>query len=105
MSNQLPKASSFLITEKGNVKVHSLIAPDEMFANATHIIELPNELVLIDGHFFAQYAAEFRALADSLNKPITRFYISHDHPDHFIGMGDAFSDVDVYALKSTKENI
>jgi glyoxylase-like metal-dependent hydrolase (beta-lactamase superfamily II) len=105
MSTQLPQSSSFLVKDFGKVKIHTLISPDAMFANATHIIELPSQLILVDGHYFAQYASEFRALADSLQKKITRFYISHDHPDHYLGMGDAFAEVEVYALKEIKESI
>lgn len=98
MKNQLPTAKTFLVKDTGLVKVHSLVSPGPMFANATHIIELPNELILVDGQFFAQYGQEFRALAESLKKPITRFYVTHDHPDHYLGMGDAFADVSVFAL-------
>jgi len=76
-----------------------------MFANATHIIELPEELILVDGQFFAQYGQEFRTLADSLQKPISRFYVTHDHPDHYLGMGDAFADVKVYALPEIMESL
>lgn len=98
MKNQLPTAKTYLVKDTGMVKVHSLVSPSPMFANATHIIELPNELILVDGQFFDQYGQEFRSLADSLKKPITRFYVTHDHPDHYLGMGDAFADVLVYAL-------
>jgi len=99
MKNQLPKAETYLVKDTGLVKVHTLVSPGPMFANATHIIELPNELILIDGQFFAQYGQEFRQFADSLQKPITRFYVTHHHPDHYLGMGDAFADVNIYALE------
>ena len=64
-----------------------------MFANTSHIIELPSQLILVDGQFFAPYAAELKDYVDRLGKPVTRFYISHEHPDHYIGFGDAFPDV------------
>lgn len=76
-----------------------------MMANTSHIIELPDQLIIIDGQFFAPYAAQLKAYADKLGKPVTRFYISHDHPDHYIGFGDAFPNVPVYALKEVRENI
>ncbi|PRY30440.1 glyoxylase-like metal-dependent hydrolase (beta-lactamase superfamily II) [Spirosoma oryzae] len=104
-NTQLPHATSYLVKDTGRVKVHTLVSPAPMFANATHIIELPNELILVDGQFFAQYGQEFRDLADSLQKPISRFYVTHDHPDHFLGMGDAFADVPVYALPEIKESL
>jgi glyoxylase-like metal-dependent hydrolase (beta-lactamase superfamily II) len=46
-----------------------------------------------------------KKFTDSLGKPVTRFYISHDHPDHYIGFGDAFPNVIVYALAETKASI
>ncbi|WP_333819906.1 MBL fold metallo-hydrolase [Ohtaekwangia sp.] len=98
-------SSYYLVKDTSHVKVHSFVSPGSMFANATHIIELPTQLILIDGQFFAQYAQEFRKLANGLNKPITRFYITHDHPDHYLGMGDAFPDVTVYALPEIKDAI
>lgn len=105
MLNQLPKATTRMVKEAGLAKVHTLVAPDQIFANATHIIELPEEMVLIDGQFFAQYGAEFKELANSLKKPISRYYVTHDHPDHYLGMGDAFKDVPVYALPEIRDSI
>ncbi|XHR96084.1 hypothetical protein ACFJIV_05195 [Mucilaginibacter sp. UC70_90] len=105
MTNQLPKASIYLVKDNGNVKVHTLVSPAPMFANATHIIELPGELILVDGQFFAQYGQEFRTLADSIQKPITRFYVTHDHPDHYLGMGDAFANAKVCALPEIIESL
>lgn len=105
MTNKLPNATSYLVKDNGHVRVHTLVSPAPMFANATHIIELPEELILVDGQFFGQYGHEFRALADSLGKPISRFYVTHDHPDHYLGMGDAFADVKVYALPEIIESL
>ncbi len=96
--NQLPAATTCLVRERKGVKIHTLVSPGAFFANATHIIELPDQLILVDGQFFARYGHEFRVFADSLQKPVTRFYVTHDHPDHYLGMGDAFQDVKVYAL-------
>jgi glyoxylase-like metal-dependent hydrolase (beta-lactamase superfamily II) len=105
MTNQLPNATRYLVRDNGKARIHTLVSPASMFANATHIIELSEELILVDGQFFAQYGREFRTMADSLKKPITRFYITHDHPDHYLGMGDAFADVKVYALQEIIESL
>ena len=56
---------------------------------------------MVDGQFLAPYARQFREYADSLGKPIRRLYLSHRHPDHWFGLGTAFSDVDIYALPET----
>jgi glyoxylase-like metal-dependent hydrolase (beta-lactamase superfamily II) len=105
MSQELPKATVVLAAQSKKIKIHTLVAPDEMFANTSHVIELPHELIIVDGQFFAPYAWQLKAFTDSLKKPVTRFYISHDHPDHYIGFGDAFPNVEVYALEETKTGI
>lgn len=80
-----------------DVTVHSYLAPESVFANNTHIIELANSLVLIDTQFLLPNALDFRAYADSLGKPIDRVIITHEHPDHFLG-SEAFADLEVHAL-------
>lgn len=87
----------------GDVRVHTFISSflDNNIANATHIIEGQNTLVLVDGQFLAPYARRFREYADSLGKPIDRLYLSHRHPDHWFGLGTAFRDVPIYALTET----
>jgi glyoxylase-like metal-dependent hydrolase (beta-lactamase superfamily II) len=104
-AQNIPTGNSWTVTQNENVKVHTYMSPTVMFANTSHIIELKNELIIVDGQFFAPYALELKKLTDSLGKPVTRFYISHDHPDHFIGFGDAFPNVKVYALAETKASI
>lgn len=105
MSQELPKAAVVLTAQTPRLKIYTLVAPPEMFANTSHVIELPHELIIVDGQFFAPYGQQLKNLTDSLKKPVTRFYISHDHPDHYLGFGDAFPDAPVYALKETKESI
>ncbi|MGZ3754717.1 MAG: hypothetical protein ACXVAY_03075 [Mucilaginibacter sp.] len=104
-AQNLPKITIVLAAQTPKVKIFTVVAPPDMFANTTHIIELPHQLVVVDGQFFAPYALQVKALTDSIGKPIARFYISHDHPDHYLGFGDAFPDVPVYALKETMDGI
>jgi sugar phosphate isomerase/epimerase len=92
------------------IRIHTFVASytENNIANATHIIESANSLVVVDGQFLAPYARQFRAYAARLNKPIERVYLSHRHPDHWFGMPTAFADQTVYALQDTiqwvKEN-
>ena len=87
----------------GDVRVHTFVASftHDNIANATHIVESRNRLVLVDGQFLAPYARRFREYADSLGKPIDRVYLSHRHPDHWFGLGTAFADTPVHALSET----
>lgn len=98
--------SGLLVTvhDYGDVVVHSVTAPEQVFANSTHIIETPNNLVLIDTQFLLPNAMDFRAYADSLGKPIDRVFITHHHPDHFLG-SEAFADLDVFSLAETSAAI
>lgn len=88
----------------GDVVLHSVTAPEQVFANSTHIVETANSLVLIDTQFLLPNAMDFRAYAESLGKPIERVLLTHHHPDHFLG-SEAFADLDVYALAQTSDLI
>lgn len=90
-----------VVKESGNVKVHTFISHEAFLANATHVIESPNGVVVVDGQFIVPYAMQFRGYIDSLGKPILRVYLSHGHPDHFFGLGGAFADTEIYALPET----
>ena len=92
------------VQEVGEITVHSVTAPEEVFANSTHIIETPNALVLFDTQFLLPNALDFRAYADSLDKPIDRVFLTHEHPDHFLG-SEAFADVDIFALPAVSEAV
>ena len=92
------------VQELGGVTVHSLTAPEQVFADSTHIIETANSLVLVDTQFLLPMALDYRAYADSLDKPIERLIITHAHPDHFLG-SEAFADVDIYALAEVADSI
>lgn len=102
MPAQLP--DPIKITKRiGDVCLHTFIASFtyDNLANATHIIESKNTLVLVDGQFLLPYAKQFRKYADDLGKPIDRLYLSHRHPDHWFGAAAAFSDIAVYGLPET----
>lgn len=106
MVETMTRASGLMVTvqDLGDIVVHSLTAPEMVFANSTHIIETANSLFLVDTQFLLPNALDFRAYADSLGKPIDRMIITHEHPDHFLG-GEAFADLDIYALPETIDYI
>src|SRR5260370_30426300 len=106
MSEQLPDPI-IIVKRAGDVRIHTFVSAftADNIANATHIIESQNALVLVDGQFLAHYAREFRRYADDLartsGKKIERLYLSHSHPDHWFGLGAAFDDIPIYALPET----
>lgn len=89
----------------GDVAVHTYMSPFETFGNSTHIIETANALVVVDPQMTIQFASDFRALVDSLGKPIERLIVSHAHPDHYLGIAAAWEDIDSYALRETFDAI
>ncbi|GAA3973838.1 MBL fold metallo-hydrolase [Streptomyces plumbiresistens] len=103
MLTQVSDPIIMTVKQTGDVRIHTFVASFAYsnIANATHIIETKNQLVLVDGQFLAPYARAFRDYADSLGKPIERLYVSHRHPDHWFGLGTAFTDITVYALSET----
>lgn len=103
MLGQVPDPITMLVKHAGDVRIHTFVSSftGNNIANATHIVESKNSLVLIDGQFLAPYARKFREYADGLGKPIERLYLSHRHPDHWFGLGTAFGDIGVHALFET----
>ncbi|MFF8926184.1 MBL fold metallo-hydrolase [Streptomyces longwoodensis] len=98
---------AMVVKQTDDVRIHTFVASFAYgnIANATHIIETEHQLVLVDAQFLVPYARAFRDYADSLGKPIERLYLSHRHPDHWFGVGAAFTDVSVHALSETKNFI
>ena len=88
----------------GDLVVHTLTAPEQVFGDSTHIIETENSLVVVDTQFLLPMALDFRAYADGLGKPIDQVFITHGHPDHFLG-SEAFADVPIFALEEVSASI
>jgi glyoxylase-like metal-dependent hydrolase (beta-lactamase superfamily II) len=91
------------VTRAGRVNVHTYLAPERGWRAASHLIELPGQIVLFDLPLTLDLAREVLDHAASIGKPVTRCYISHAHPDHFTGA--ALVDAATYALRSQKELI
>ena len=83
-------------------RIHTYMSPFKAAANTSSIIELKDRLVIVDMQFVDVFAKEFRAYADSLGKPIDRVYLTHEHPDHWMG-SIAFQDIKVYALQGVTD--
>lgn len=97
--------TTVIVKDFNGVKVHSFLAPYESAANATHIIETGNKLVLIDTQFLTPLASAFKEYVLSLDKPIDRIFISHGHPDHYFGLASVFSEYPAYTLQGIDDII
>lgn len=100
------RASGMTVTVQSanGITVHTLTSPEALFANSTHLIESETSLVAFDTQFLLPNALDMRAYADEIGKPIDRVFITHDHPDHFLG-SEAFNDLPVYALQEVSDLI
>ncbi|MER3390691.1 MAG: hypothetical protein RJQ01_11755 [Microcella sp.] len=90
-------------TVRDGLTVHTYIAPAEGYEATTHLLEFATQLIVIDAQYDAGHAAEAFLHAQSLRKPITRVYVSHDHPDHW--RGAATFEAPIYSLAATRDSI
>lgn len=90
-------------TSSAGVTVHTYTAPSDGWTVNSHVIELPDQLVVIDAQYMLPFAAEVVEFAATLGKPITRLYITHFHPDHLLGAA-AFT-APIYALPEVTAKI
>ena len=100
------RESGFMVTTQSanGVTVHTLTAPESVFANSTHLIETDNTLIAFDTQFLLPFAVDMRAYATELGKPIDRVFITHEHPDHFLG-SEAFNDLPIFAIQEVSDAI
>lgn len=91
------------VLDKGDVRIHSYMAPANSVNVTSQIIETPTRLIVVDGQFLAPFADEAAAYARSLGKPIDRLVITHGHPDHYAAA--ARWDAPIVALPEVRDAI
>jgi glyoxylase-like metal-dependent hydrolase (beta-lactamase superfamily II) len=70
------------IIDKGNVRVHTYVAPIHSLNVTTQLIETPSRLIAVDGQITVANAEEVVAYTNGLGKPLDRLTVTHAHPDH-----------------------
>lgn len=71
----------------GGVTVHSYVSPAQAVHVTSHVLELGDQLLVCDATMIPPTAAEVAALIASTGKPVHTAYVSHEHPDHWGGVG------------------
>jgi glyoxylase-like metal-dependent hydrolase (beta-lactamase superfamily II) len=91
------------LTQSRDLKVHTYTAPEDGWRVNSHIVELGTQLIVIDAQYTLPYAREVIEYAKTRNKPITRLFVTHYHPDHLLGAA-AFA-MPIHALAEVKAKI
>ncbi|HEX3788115.1 MAG TPA: MBL fold metallo-hydrolase [Pseudonocardiaceae bacterium] len=89
-----------------DLKIHIYTPPEDGFRVNSTIFELTDRLIVVDGQIFQRYAREVGDVIDGLDKPIDRFILTHNHPDHFAGfehLTERFPGVQLAALPSVRD--
>ena len=66
------------------------------------IVAGPRSLLAIDAGGGPQHARNFIAAAKPLGKPFDRVVISHEHPDHIVGLTQFPADIEIVAQEETR---
>jgi glyoxylase-like metal-dependent hydrolase (beta-lactamase superfamily II) len=90
------------------LKVHVYTPPDESLLVNSTVFELADRLIVVDGQIFQKFAREVGDLIDTLHKPIDRFVLTHNHPDHYSGfqhLTERYPGVQLAALPSVRDYV
>jgi glyoxylase-like metal-dependent hydrolase (beta-lactamase superfamily II) len=90
------------------LKVHVYTPPDESLLVNSTVFELADRLIVVDGQIFQKFAREVGDLIDTLHKPIDRFILTHNHPDHYSGfqhLSERYPGVQLAALPSVRDYV
>lgn len=106
--NPMENMGKLYLTEGQNFKIHTYHSAQPAWAGATHIIETPKHLYLVDTQFLTPYAAKAKEIATGISKKskksIKTIFISHEHPDHWFG-NSFWQETDIASFPKTKEFI
>jgi glyoxylase-like metal-dependent hydrolase (beta-lactamase superfamily II) len=94
--------------ELSGLKVHVFTASEENYLVNSVIYELDDQLLVVDAQMFLPDAEAFAEEIERLRKPVARFILSHNHPDHFSGfevLCARFPGVPVAALPGVTEYV
>ncbi len=72
---------------RGKIKVHTYVSPPQAVNVTAHVLELGDELLVVDGTFLPETAKELSALIQGTGKSVAKAILSHEHPDHWSGIG------------------
>lgn len=89
-----------------DLRIHVYTPPEDGFRVNSTIFELADRLIVVDGQIFQRFAREVGDVIDGLGKPIDRFVLTHNHPDHYSGfehLTERFPGVQLAALPEVRD--
>lgn len=89
---------------KGGVRFHTYVSPAQAVHVTSHIVELPDQLLLVDATFIPPTAMEVAGAIAATGKPVGLAVLSHEHPDHW-GAADVYEGVKFATLPEIREAV
>ena len=89
------------VYDHGDARVHAYTTPESFVGNGVYLIEGQTSLIAIDTGFGSPVSADVVASVAELGKPVSRVIITHDHPDHWMNLGDTYPDAPAYSTAGT----
>ena len=94
---------TWTLTPHPSLSIHTFTAPEEGWLVTSHVVEFPSQLFVVDAQYTLPLAKAVAHYAADLNKPLSRLYVTHYHPDHLLGA--SVFDAPLYALSSVADKI
>ena len=103
-SSRQPIENATLVSiEKAAGATHTFVTNNDGRVTI-QVIEGPTGSILVDSGDDPKYAAEARAFAEALGKPIEAVMLSHDHPDHTGGL-PSYAGLPIFTASGILANI
>lgn len=86
--------------EPAGLEVQIVTSAEALGAVNSTLIVGEDEVVVVDAQFTATGAKQVIAAVHATGKPLTRLFITHGHPDHYLGsvrIREAFPEVEIIA--------
>jgi glyoxylase-like metal-dependent hydrolase (beta-lactamase superfamily II) len=90
------------------LRVHVYTPPEESLLVNSTVFELADRLIVVDGQIFQKFAREVGDFIETLHKPVDRFVLTHNHPDHYSGfqhLTERFPGVQLAALPAVRDYV
>ena len=89
------------VLQRGPLKFHHYVTPEPGGRATAVLVEYADRLWVVDTLGAPEYGRELRYYANTLNKPISRVILTHEHPDAWSGWS-AFSEFPTFAPRETE---